>query len=832
MVSKLFKMKTNFRYILLLLLITLILFWKVILNPTYILWSPISELISDNYWYHFKYESMDVYGQVPLWNPYTFSGYTFLGNHWSNLLFYTNLVYLFFPATSLYGHIFLLHFFIGGIFVYLFLRKLGIDNFSSFISAVAYILGLRFAYYILAGFTENQITILGLPLIFYLIESYFQSKQDSNVSETSKIKSIFQSKKNLYLVLTAIIFFLQFAGDHNQTFFFTWFGVFLYFIFRVFVKDKEKLNFKGMVKYFGIFFLVSMLIILLSAGQLFPLLEFMNFSIRASGLDYKTASVISVPPHYFIMLLFPEFFGTYIDGSYWGIFGFWIIGTYIGILSLIFVILSIYSVNKHVKFFIFLVIFSALFSMGSYTPVHYIFYKFVPFFSLFRSPARMLILFNFSLVVLIGFGLNVFIYKLKQRNLRFLSKVISVMLIVSIIGLVSAYVLKDAILNVGNNILKNRFENSNVAVNSYEFYQDRILTVYNHIFLDILLFNAFLTVSLIIFRLKIKKFNIKLIKTLIFFVIFLDLAIHALPLVQVKNPSEIYGNNKIVKFLDNDKEFFRVLDLNLHLLPQREILGSNIFKITGYDGLIYYDYYKYISVLGNFTTIPTSALSIKNVFNSNMLDLLNGKYVVSDRILTQSNYKIAYNITSDLYVANGMYYLSDNKLDQPPYEYVGKQNVYVYLNKNYLPRAFFVSNAVVLDRGGVLSRLKENDFNPKETVLLEKKIDKPLANNDSYKEAKIEFYSPNTIKIKINVSDAGFLVLSETWYPGWKAYDNGKEIEILRANYILRSVYISKGVHEIFFIYKPISFKIGLWVSALTFILIIVYFLYYFTRNR
>jgi len=107
-----------------------------------------------------------------------------------------------------------------------------------------------------------------------------------------------------------------------------------------------------------------------------------------------------------------------------------------------------------------------------------------------------------------------------------------------------------------------------------------------------------------------------------------------------------------------------------------------------------------------------------------------------------------------------------------------------------------------------------------------------LANNDSYKEAKIEFYSPNTIKIKINVSDAGFLVLSETWYPGWKAYDNGKEIEILRANYILRSVYISKGVHEIFFIYKPISFKIGLWVSALTFILIIVYFLYYFTRNR
>ena len=209
--------KISVGYIILLLVVTLALFWKVILNPTYVLWSPVSELITENtYWDSFRYESMSKYGQLPLWNTQSFSGYPFIGTHWSKMLYPTNLMYLFVHSANLYGFVFLLHFFLGGVFVYLFMRKIGVDDFSSFISAVVYSLSLKYAYYVLAGFVGREVTVLALPLLFYLIECYFQSR------------------KKVYLALVQVVFAFQFFGDHNQMFVFTWLVLFLYFIFRHF----------------------------------------------------------------------------------------------------------------------------------------------------------------------------------------------------------------------------------------------------------------------------------------------------------------------------------------------------------------------------------------------------------------------------------------------------------------------------------------------------------------------------------------------------------------------------------------------------------------------
>ena len=135
---------------------------------------------------------------------------------------------------------------------------------------------------------------------------------------------------------------------------------------------------------------------------------------------------------------------------------FWKIATYIGILPLIFVILSICNRNKYSKFFIFLALFSAVFAMGRYTPVYHIFQKYIPPFTLFRIPTRMLFFFNFSLVVLAGFGLNSFLHKSSPRKLAILYKAITAALIFSIVILVFAYSFKDGALTHSNNLLKNR----------------------------------------------------------------------------------------------------------------------------------------------------------------------------------------------------------------------------------------------------------------------------------------------------------------------------------------------------------------------------------------
>ena len=73
--------------------------------------------------------------------------------------------------------------------------------------------------------------------------------------------------------------------------------------------------------------------------------------------------------------------------------------------------------------------------------------------------------------------------------------------------------------------------------------------------------------------------------------------------------------------------------------------------------------------------------------------------------------------------------------------------------------------------------------------------------------------------------DPSILMLSEIWYPGWKAYDNGKEVEILKANYIFRAVPLQKGEHIIEMVMDPLSFKVGLIVSFLTLTSLLAYFM-------
>ena len=77
----------------------------------------------------------------------------------------------------------------------------------------------------------------------------------------------------------------------------------------------------------------------------------------------------------------------------------------------------------------------------------------------------------------------------------------------------------------------------------------------------------------------------------------------------------------------------------------------------------------------------------------------------------------------------------------------------------------------------------------------------------------------------MDINEPGFLILSEIWYPGWKAFDNGEETKIYRANFMFRSVYLDKGKHEIEFVFEPLTYRVGLWVSLITVILIALYFM-------
>ena len=84
-------------------------------------------------------------------------------------------------------------------------------------------------------------------------------------------------------------------------------------------------------------------------------------------------------------------------------------------------------------------------------------------------------------------------------------------------------------------------------------------------------------------------------------------------------------------------------------------------------------------------------------------------------------------------------------------------------------------------------------------------------------------YSPNRLRYDVSAPAKGLAVFSEIWYPaGWKAFVDGNEVQVLRADYALRALMIEEGDHEVEFVFDPASFTVGRNISLASSIAILV----------
>ncbi len=75
--------------------------------------------------------------------------------------------------------------------------------------------------------------------------------------------------------------------------------------------------------------------------------------------------------------------------------------------------------------------------------------------------------------------------------------------------------------------------------------------------------------------------------------------------------------------------------------------------------------------------------------------------------------------------------------------------------------------------------------------------------------SKILFETADRLDISVESQADGWLMVSNTWYPGWKAYVDGKEMPVLRADYLFMAVTVPQGQHQVSLVYQPESFSIG-----------------------
>lgn len=139
----------------------------------------------------------------------------------------------------------------------------------------------------------------------------------------------------------------------------------------------------------------------------------------------------------------------------------------------------------------------------------------------------------------------------------------------------------------------------------------------------------------------------------------------------------------------------------------------------------------------------------------------------------------------------------------------GEQAQQLIPNQSALGNAWFVSNIEKVNSPDEAIGTLGN-INPKSKAVVDVSEFSISQGNFTTGEIRLDSYSPKALIYQSKNSGKGLAIFSEIYYPeGWKAYINGKEAKILRANYVLRALEIPAGENEIKFEFKPAAYTIG-----------------------
>lgn len=694
------------------------------------------------------------------------------------LLPYRLLTYIIFPLPVNIGWEIVIHLIFAGVGTFLYCRVIGLSRFSSFLAAIFFILSSEVITLINAGHVGKINTIAWTPWVFLALE-----------------KGI-EERKPFYFLLTGGALAFQFLENHWQIAFYTCLAVGFYFIFRVInicfqsrdIKEGGKLT----------IYAILMVIVFFAASAIsfLPVYEWSKTTERAGGMATQEGMGWSMPPEELVTYLIPGFFGLsrqesgfdpgYIDIYYWGRMMFAQATDYLGILPLVLAGMAMaYRRNRYTWLFASLMAITQIMALGKYTPVYRFMYEYLPAFSTFRVPKMILFLTSFSVAVLAGIGAEWLFFDEDERKRERIKKAIY-----ALVGLLAISVLLTLYAYIDREGLIQTYKANLSMVFRWKLPPDIAYKRFMNIIWGSVYFMAVLGVAIAFLWLCLKGRISRtwlLIAATIFFIV--DVwSVNGRFIITVPQP-EIKKDN-VIRFLEKDKGLFRLA------------------TFAGEDSF-YFSRYK-IPVISSYLAVSEKGFAEyrdRLDLSGNLLDLMNVKYV------TVRKADIGNSSLGSMVLGKYMVVFNDDP------------DRVILLSTSYLPRAYPVHQVVIeKDTEMIFNILNHPQFNPKEMAVLE---EAPLLYQPSPQipastsSIKITRYSNDEIDIQADMAENGFLVLSEKYYPGWKAYVDGKETNILKANYIMRAVYLHKGSHKVEFIFDPWAYKVGLRVSSITFLFLI-----------
>ncbi len=766
-----------------LLVLTLILFRKIV--PFNVLVYATDQITAGYAFRAFETHVLRTLHYFPLWDPYLFSGIPFVDAFHGDIFYITAFMRLIFPTNVVMNWQFIIHTFLAGIFMFVFLGEFNLKRELKMLLSVGYMFSGYSATLAFSGH-DSKVAIFALaPLAMWAV-----------------LKGT-RTRKMHYSFLAGFVMGLGLLAPHVQMMYYLYMTVSFYYLMEIVAGFVQK-DTKGAITLAGQYIIILIVSFGIGAIQLYPGYQYTStFSPRAAGhRGYDFSISWSMPWEDYISAFFARF-SSFLD-SYWGRNPFKINSEYSGGIALSLLLLSIFSgtfkKSRKAIFFSFTFLLFSFMALGGFTPIYRIYYAILPGVKKFRAPSM-----SFYLVVLSIYALGA----LALENLEEIKKNARVYkkLLYTGFGLIGLWFLFTVFRSGGISFIRSLF---NVEPHKYQ----ALVAAYHYIPISFLRTGVIVLIfTYMIFRVFDEK-NALYTLLVLGIITYADLfQIDNLFIKSLPSPDRVYAKDDVVKFLEKDRDVYRVFPL-FYRTDENYLMLYNIESIGGHHGNQFQRYQEYVGNPHHFMFRPQEVpYLLKYPY---LTDLLNVKYII-----TQPTPK-------DLsrYMQNPMVYSLLSQINNLIYDTTHFIPVYIardyrtqyviFKNKRFMPRIFFVNKYTVIQKkDSILKYMLSEEFKPYSEVVLEEdpkvkfEIPEPDTTRDTLTistkpQGSFTFVKkePNHIVVNYTVDKKAILVYSENYYPRWKAFIDGRPVKVYRANYIMRAIVTDKGKHTLEFRYN------------------------------
>ncbi len=719
--------------------------------------------------------------EFPFWNSHNYSGIPLLATLQPGVLYPPQLLYFILPFPVAWNWTIVGHFFFAGISLYVFLRYLQVSREGSLVGGVVFML----SGYLLSihSLLSHLLAVPWVPLVVMFFLRYCSSGDMKQGVFCALLLSmeILAGAPEIALVNIFALVCLSCSGTSFMEYGLAGFAGHL----RMAGKRLLKLS------------IILLLFLLIAAIQLVPFLELKMQSIRANGLSFQEAVTWSFAWRDFALFFLPDLFGNRQTlEKYWSSQS-WLKTVYLGIVPFAFSIFYFVSKDRKRAIFGLFILCSLLLALGGNTPL-YRFLHSVPPFNSIRYPVKFLSLFFFAISVSAALGFDCVRKGVQEKD----SACSVIVKCFFYLGFFCA--LLWGAVNVFESETVQFLEGLGVVPPQFN-----ILEYNLHNFKRLLLM-CFIFGVLILLYLRVRRKPIG--NALLISILTIDLFLGNYGFYMVapwRSYSDASGLVTALPSPAQTERFFvtpKTKEFLEHLPMGQELIEP-----------------AYASLFGTFSVDGAEVIRIRH-------------HEAFIKLLQRASSLEAARALIDM--AGIRYLITTYPIDDPAFELlssgvVNGQRIYASDYSAHGVRFALFSDVIfVKSDAEMVEAVARETFDPRRQLVLlsHEKMDSRIA---THMESVVSLvsYSANEVVLACFAGQNSFLYISDTWYPGWRAYVDGKETKIYRANVAFRAVEVPAGKHTVIFRYVPMSFYLGLCLTTIG-LLLCCFFVWRERRRR